>query len=214
MAEELLLRRVLCGAYEENAWLVGAAGEDTAVLIDPGDGLAELRAALAASGRRLGAILLTHGHFDHTLAAGPLARESGAPVYVHPADLAMVEDARLNAFNPMAADLPCPADVGAEVYPVSDGEIFSACGLSFRLMHTPGHTPGSVCLYDADNGLLFSGDTLFAMGYGRTDLPGGSDEEMSASLLRLFTTLPGTTRVLSGHGKETSIGREAGYYRF
>ena len=178
MAEELLLRRVLCGAYEENAWLVGAAGEDTAVLIDPGDGLAELRAALAASGRRLGAILLTHGHFDHTLAAGTLAQEYGAPVYVHPADLAMVEDARLNAFNPMAADLPCPADVGAEVYPVSDGEIFSACGLSFRLMHTPGHTPGSVCFDTGE--ILFTGDTLFDGSCGLLRLHNGDRRGLRA----------------------------------
>ena len=212
MPDKLEIRRVLCGAYGENAYLVFAPGADEAVLIDPGDGLAALRQALAASGRKFGAILLTHGHFDHTLAAGPLARESGALVYAHADDLSMVEDARLNVYDAAAATLPAPAGVGARPYLAADGEAFAVCGLSLRLLHTPGHTPGSVCLYSEADGTLFSGDTLFARGYGRTDLPGGSDAQMLASLRALFA-LPEETRVLPGHGGETTLGREKRYYR-
>ena len=212
MPEALEIRRVLCGAYGENAWLVRAAGAERALLIDPGDGLESLEAELAASGWTLGAILLTHGHFDHTLAAGILRQQYGVPVYVHAADLDMVEDPARNAYDAYAARLPSPTGVGAAPYPVGDGEALALCGLSLRLLHTPGHTPGSVCLYDEANAVLFSGDTLFARGYGRTDLPGGSDREMYASLLRLFR-LPEDVRVCPGHGGETTIGREKRLYR-
>ena len=212
-SQDLQIRRVLCGAYGENAWLVRAENAPACVLIDPGDGLNALEAALADMAAPLGAILLTHGHFDHTLAAGPLAKKHGVPVYVDAADLDMVEDPRRNAYDEMAASLPCPRDVGAVPYPVGDGELLSVCGLSLRLLRTPGHTPGSVCLYDEGHGVLFSGDTLFARGYGRTDLPGGSDRQMAASLMRLFG-LPGTVRVCPGHGGESSLAVEKRYYRF
>ena len=213
MPEDLQIRRVLCGAYGENAWLVRAEGAEASVLIDPGDGLDALKAALAANGHPLGAILLTHGHFDHTLAAGILAHAHGVPVYIHADDLDMLEDPCRNAYDALAAALPCPQNVGAQPYPAGDGEALSVCGLELRLLHTPGHTPGSVCLYDEAHAALFSGDTLFAAGYGRTDLPGGSDRDMYASLLRLFR-LPEDVRVLPGHGGETTLGREKRYYRF
>ena len=212
MPDSLEICRVLCGAYGENAYIVRAVDAPKCVLVDPGDGLAAIETALTAAGCPLGAILLTHGHFDHTLAAGVLARKHGVPVYIHADDLDMLEDPRRNAYDAMAATLPSPTGVGAAAYPAGDGEAFSVCGLTFTLLHTPGHTPGSVCLYDEAHAVLFSGDTLFSMGYGRTDLPGGSDAQMYASLLRLFR-LPEGVRVLPGHGGETTISREKRRYR-
>lgn len=198
----------VCGAYQENAYLLCPEGTKDVVLIDPGDDLEGLKAKLAQSGRRLKGILLTHGHFDHMLSAQPLSLVTGAPVYVHAADQAMLCDARLNAYDPAAASQPCPKDFEADELE----EKIEIAGICFQVLHTPGHTPGSVCYYDTENGVLFSGDTLFCAGFGRMDLPGGSPAQMRASLRKLFQ-LPADTRVLCGHGGETTIAAERARYR-
>ena len=197
------IHTIVCGAYQENAYLLCPEGRTEAVLIDPGDDLTALRRALSASGRRLGGILLTHGHFDHMLSAAPLAGESGAPVYLHPGDAELLCDPERNAYDPACAGQPCPK----ELETVALGEELALCGLRFAVLHTPGHTPGSVCFYDAENETLFSGDTLFCAGFGRMDLYGGSHRDMRNSLRALFA-LPGETRVLPGHGCGTRIADE------
>ena len=201
------IKPVLCGLYQENAYLLCPEGTGDALLIDPGDDLNALKRALEASGRTLRAILLTHGHFDHMLAAQPLSRITGAPVYVHPLDQELLCDEDKNAYDPNCASLPCPADFEAEEL---EDEI-EVCGLRFRVLHTPGHTRGSVCYYDAENGILFSGDTLFCAGFGRMDLYGGSHRDMRNSLRALFA-LPGEIRVLPGHSCETRIDAERARY--
>ena len=201
------IKPVLCGLYQENAYLLCPEGTRDALLIDPGDDLNALKRALEASGRTLRAILLTHGHFDHMLAAQPLSRITGAAVYVHPLDQELLCDEDKNAYDPNCASLPCPADVEAEDL---EDEI-EVCGLRFRVLHTPGHTRGSVCYYDAENGILFSGDTLFCAGFGRMDLYGGSPAQMRASLLSLFE-LPEATQVYCGHGPMTGIQAEKRRY--
>lgn len=202
------IESIVCGAYQANAYLLCPEGTKDALLIDPGDDLPRLKRAIADSGRRLRAILLTHGHFDHMLSAQPIFQLTGAPVYIHAEDQKMLCDERLNAYSAMAASQPCPADFEADEY--EDQMDFA--GLKFQILHTPGHTPGSICIYDAENGRLFSGDTLFCAGFGRMDLPGGSPADMRASLRALFA-LPGSTRVLCGHGCETSIQDERTRYR-
>ena len=201
------IQTIVCGAYQENAYLLCPEGRAEAVLIDPGDDLNALRRALSASGRSLGGILLTHGHFDHMLSARPLAQETGARVYLYPADAELICDPARNAYDPGCARQPCPEEMELEAL---GGEL-ALCGLRFGVLHTPGHTPGSVCLYDTEGGTLFSGDTLFCAGFGRMDLYGGSHRDMRNSLRALFA-LPGETRVLPGHGCDTRICDERARY--
>ena len=201
------IQKIVCGAYQENAYLLLPDGRDDCVLIDPGDDIMALRRALATSGRRLSAMLLTHGHFDHMLSAQSLQAETDAPVLVHALDRDMLCDASKNAYDAMCSSQPSPAHIETQTY----GETVGVCGMKFSVMHTPGHTQGSVCLYDADNATLFSGDTLFCAGFGRVDLFGGSPREMRASLRTLFA-LPADTRVLPGHGIETTLAHERARY--
>lgn len=201
------IQTIVCGAYQENAYLLCPEGRQDCVLVDPGDDLPGLRRALADSGRSLGGILLTHGHFDHMLAAYPLAQASGAPVYIHPADAEMLTNPAINAYDPDCASLRC-----AQVFPTQSlGAEIELCGLRFQVLSTPGHSRGSVCFYDGENQLIFSGDTLFCAGFGRMDFYGGSHSEMRASLRSLFR-LPEQTRVYPGHGVDTTIGREHARY--
>ena len=197
MNEERIMKieKIVCGAYAENAYSI-----DGELLIDPGDDLPTL--ARIAGGIK--AILLTHGHFDHMLAAEELQKRTGVPVYVHPLDAPMLSDASLSAYNPEVSSLPQPGHIACTAYPES---LFG-----FRVLHTPGHTPGSVCLYHEGEKVLFSGDTLFRAGFGRTDLAGGSMHQLLSSL-RTLLALPRDVRVYPGHGESTTIDEECRRYR-
>ena len=189
------IEKIVCGAYAENAYCI-----DGELLIDPGDDLPTL--ARIAGGIK--AILLTHGHFDHMLAAEELQKRTGVPVYVHPLDAPMLSDASLSAYKPEVSSLPQPGHIACTAYPES---LFG-----FRVLHTPGHTPGSVCLYHEGEKVLFSGDTLFRAGFGRTDLAGGSMHQLLSSL-RTLLALPRDVRVYPGHGESTTIDEECRRYR-
>lgn len=188
------LKRLVCGAYQENCYIIN--GE---LIVDPGDDLAAIKSA-APNPR---AILLTHGHFDHMLAAEELQKEFGAEVYVHEADAECLSDPALSLYDPDVSSLPAPHSLRHRVF----GDFFE----NFRVIETPGHTPGSVCLYDEAEGVLLSGDTLFRAGFGRTDLAGGSMSKLISSIRALFQ-LPAETRVYPGHGEATTIGAERGRY--
>ena len=202
----LKIETIVCGALEENAYIVSREGEQSAFLIDPGDDYAALRRALA--GRSLEAICLTHAHYDHMLAAPGLIADTGAKLYGGAKDIPALNDARLNLYAPEWSRLPAPQGLKAIAY----GEELEVCGVRLQVISTPGHTPGGVCLYAKDEGVLFSGDTLFCAGYGRVDFPGSNAADMRQSLLKLFA-LPGETRVLPGHGEETTIARERARYQ-
>lgn len=201
------IRAVVCGAYQENAYLVCPDGRGDAFIVDPGDDLPALTRALSESGRRLSAIALTHGHFDHMLAAAPLSRMTGAKVYVRPEDAEMLADPAKSCFNAEVSVLPFPEALLEDELP----DEIELCGVKLKVLATPGHSAGSACLYDPEGNVLFSGDTLFCAGFGRTDLYGGSGVQLRHSLRALFA-LPGETRVLPGHGPETTIAAERRRY--
>ena len=198
---------VLCGMIGENAYVVRAEGREDCVVVDPGDDYPKIKRALGE--RRVAAILLTHGHFDHIMAVGELARETGAPVYIREEDMEMIHDAELNG---RAGLMGVGTMAGLEFEAQPFGEKLSVAGMDFEILHTPGHSKGSACLYLPEEDTLFSGDTLFRSGYGRLDLHGGSPAQMIESLRRLFG-LPDHVRVYPGHGGVTTIGRERSLYR-
>jgi len=184
------IKRIVCGLLEANAYIV-----DGKYVIDPGDDIEKLRAAASDAE----AILLTHGHFDHMLGAELLQKETGAKLYLHEADASMLTDEYLSAYMAEYCRLEQPKEILRSDYPE---EIFG-----FRVLHTPGHTPGCVCLYNEKEKVLFSGDTLFRAGHGRYDLPGGNVQELVKSL-NMLLSLPGDTVVYPGHGEKTTIYEE------
>ena len=178
------------------------------LVVDPAADAKAILAVLDQRGWKLDAVALTHAHFDHMLAAPGLIADTGAKLYAGAKDMPALNDARLNLYAPGWSRLPAPQGLKAIAY----GEELEVCGVRLQVIPTPGHTPGGVCLYAKDEGVLFSGDTLFCAGYGRVDFPGSNAADMRQSLLKLFA-LPGETRVLPGHGEETTIARERARYQ-
>ena len=199
----LAVNTFIFGLFQTNCYLVSNE-KDEAVLIDPCCSSVyeqqQLLRHIELKHLSLRAIIATHGHLDHLWGANWACEQFGLPVLLHEADIPMAK-AMQQQYDMFGVPMQ------AESFPM-EPLYASLLPFTFQLIHTPGHTPGSVCLYQAEEGIVFSGDTLFRMGYGRTDLPGGNTAELITSLQRLFT-LPPATRVFSGHGEPTTIGAEA-----
>jgi glyoxylase-like metal-dependent hydrolase (beta-lactamase superfamily II) len=195
--------RIEVGAFppwDTNAYLVWDGSSPEALVIDPGMSSTDsLVARAAANGLRVHLILNSHGHIDHIYDDAPLKRATGAPLAIHPDDAY-----RLDGRNNYGLEI----EQATAERDLREGDRVEAGRLSFTVMHTPGHTEGSVCLYEPTHRLLLAGDVLFAGSFGRTDLPGGDDGAMVDSLARLARDLPDEVRVLPGHGAETTVGRE------
>ena len=200
------IQSVCCGEIGENAWIVWREGRDDCAVIDPGDEYPKLKRAIGD--KKVAAILLTHGHFDHIMAVGAMVQDTHAPVYIGKEDMEMLNNPVLNGRMGLmgVARMEGPA-ITAQPY----DEELSVAGLDFEILPTPGHSKGSVCLYLPDERVMFSGDTLFCAGCGRMDLHGGSPRHMRESLRRLFTLPPGV-KVYPGHGMSTTIGDERSRY--
>jgi hydroxyacylglutathione hydrolase len=193
------------GPWETNAYLLWDGRSTEALVVDPGMGAATpLMERAAATGLRLHLIANSHGHIDHIFDNGPLMRASGAPLAIHPDDAYRLDGRNSYGFAVEAVT------AGRDL---REGERVRIGDLVFDVLHTPGHTEGSVCLFEERRAILVSGDVLFAGSYGRTDLAGGNDEQMVASLGRLAREIPPSTRVLPGHGPETTIERELPWLR-
>jgi len=193
------------GPWQTNAYLVWDGVSPDALVLDPGMGAAEaLMGRIAANGLKLHLIADSHGHIDHIFDNAPLVAASGAPLAIHPDDAYRLEGSNNYGFT---------IERAVATVDLREGEQLRIGDLVFDVLHTPGHTEGSVCLYEERAALLLAGDVLFAGTYGRTDLPGGDDAAMAASLTRLARELPPAVRVLPGHGPETTIERELPWLR-
>lgn len=190
----LQIKTLTLGQYETNCYILYSEASSDCIVIDPGYEPERVLEAVKSLNKHLQAILLTHGHFDHVGGVREIFAQTDCDIYLCPADCAMPEQ--------MTAGPLC--------YTCSyqEGDVLSLAGLTLRVLQTPGHTPGSVCLL-CDRS-LFSGDTLFAGSCGRTDLPGGSWNDLQTSLSRL-KALEGSFTVYPGHGEATTLDAEKRY---
>jgi hydroxyacylglutathione hydrolase len=197
----MIIIRFTGGPIAANGYLAADADARKAVVIDCPHGTAgDVLEQIARRRLQLVAIVVTHAHWDHFGDSLALHNSTSAPLAAHEVAAPLMQDP-----DAMGLGMGVPVDACAPDRILREGDSVKAGVLALLVMHTPGHSPGSICLYERRTGVLFSGDTLFDGGYGRVDLPGGNKESMAASLRRL-AGLPATTRVLPGHGAETSIG--------
>jgi len=191
------------GPIDTNGYLVGDERSGEAMVVDaPWEVTRQVVAAAQHAGLRIAAIVMTHGHWDHIADARTLQQATQAPIAVHAGDAAMLRRPESRLFS-----LPFTIPPVEPARLLEDGDEVEVGGLRWRVIHTPGHTPGGICLYEAGQGILLAGDTLFPGGYGRVDLPEADPRAMAHSLRRLLE-LPDTTLVYPGHGVETTIGAE------
>ncbi len=194
------VQRLVVGPIDTNCWIAGDRDGVPAVVIDPAGDAERILDALGD--RPVEAVVLTHGHFDHVGAVRQVMEATGAPLAVHRLDADAASDPSRNLSGMFGERLSAPApDIVLE-----DGDEVRAGDVSLRVLHTPGHTPGSICLYAP--GHLFSGDTLFAGSVGRTDLPGGDARALAESIREKLAGLPDDTEVHPGHGEPSTIARE------
>ena len=182
-----------------------AINEETGemLVIDPGDSAGMLARKIREGGWKPQAVLLTHGHFDHAMAAEELAGMFGIQVYAHEAEKETLEQPRLNVSAMIGRRDVYHADVF-----VKDGQALELAGMECRVLHTPGHTEGGCCFYFEKEKVLFSGDTLFCQSVGRTDFPRGSMSQLVRSIKGKLMGLPDEVKVYPGHMSATSIGME------
>jgi glyoxylase-like metal-dependent hydrolase (beta-lactamase superfamily II) len=192
------------GPLQCNCSIIGDETTGDAMVIDPGDDIEAIAAILRENKLQVKQIIITHAHIDHVGGAMKLRALTGAPILLNQNDYALLKMLDVQA---TWIGVPPPGSVSIEA-DMADGDTLQTGTLKASVMHTPGHTEGSVCLYFPTEKLLIAGDTLFARSIGRTDLPGGSYEKIMRSLHTRVLTLPDDTVVIPGHGQPTTIGEE------
>ena len=198
------------GPMGTNCYLAVDEATKEAVLIDPGEEADRLKQAITDKNCRVNAILLTHAHFDHILALEPLRDFTGAPLLLHEKETPFLTDGNLN-LTARFSDRPVSFRPAERT--LSEGDVIPVGNASLTVLHTPGHTPGSVCFLDREGGQLISGDTLFRESIGRYDFPGGCYPDLIASLRRLAAQgNEGTDyRIFPGHGPSTHLSHELSF---
>lgn len=201
---DIRINRCVLGAVSTNCYLVYNESTRKAVVVDPADNASYILNRCNELQITPVAILLTHGHFDHILAAADVSRAFHVKIYASETEDAMLADTSLN----LSGDWGSPqTSFHADVL-LHDGDALDLIGFQWMVIETPGHTSGSVCFYIPEEDVLFAGDTLFCESYGRTDLPTGSSRQLVASILNKVFALPEQTMVYPGHGDTTTVGNE------
>ncbi|QSF44461.1 MBL fold metallo-hydrolase [Paenibacillus tianjinensis] len=199
----LNIRSYNLGPLQTNAYLLTGADPQRGVIIDPGMNPAAL--VRATEGMDIEAILLTHAHFDHIGGVDQIRKAKNCPVYLHALESEWLGSPKLNG-SLMWPDASPPISTAPAEYDLAEGQTLKLLGLSFRVFHTPGHSPGSVSFLCGND--LFSGDVLFKLGVGRTDLPGGRERDLIDSIRGKLYRLDEEVKVYPGHGPRTTIGFE------
>ncbi len=201
----MLIKQITVGSMAVCCYLVACKETKKAIVIDPGGNEKEILALIADEGVKLEYIVNTHGHPDHVCANGPVQEATGAPIVMHEDDVDFFAKSEVIQYFSMLGLAPSPP-VNKRV---KDGDVLKVGNLSFKVIHTPGHTPGGICLYSAPQ--LFTGDTLFVGAVGRTDFPGGDMQVFMRSIHDRLLGLPDETVVWPGHGyggSQSTIGVE------
>lgn len=203
----MLFDTVVVGPLGVNCSILGCEATGQGVVVDPGDDADYILAQVQQRGLAIVAIINTHGHFDHVGANRQLTQATGAPLYIHQADAPMLERVAKTAamYGLPGENSPQPDRL------LEDGMLIEFGTHRLQVIHTPGHTQGGCCLYLEAENKLIAGDTLFADGVGRTDLPGGSHQQLVTSIKTRLFTLPDQVQVYPGHGPVTTIGHEKQY---
>lgn len=206
---ELKVRHLVVGAVATNCYLAENIKTKEAIIIDPGDSAERIAKQLTQDEMKPVAILLTHGHFDHTMAAKELAEHYQIKIYAHQKEKETLEIPEINLSGMLGTKIAFYADVYFK-----EGDILDLAGFQIQVFHTPGHTLGGVCYYLKEEKVLFSGDTLFCQSVGRTDFPTGSSSTLIRSIKEKLMPLPDDTMVYTGHEDLTKIGMERQYNPF
>ncbi|WP_188553450.1 MBL fold metallo-hydrolase [Edaphobacter dinghuensis] len=195
---------LIVGPLQCNCSILGDEVSHEAIVVDPGDNISRIVSTLEKHQLTVKQIVVTHAHIDHIAGAQRLKQLTGAPILYNQNDLPLVKMMDVQAgWLGIATPDVAPPDASLE-----DGQTISITGLTGSILHTPGHTEGSVCLYLPKQALLLAGDTLFAGSVGRTDLPGGNTQKLIQSIHESLLTLPDEVTVIPGHGAKTTIGTE------
>lgn len=204
--KEIRVQNLVLGMLATNCWFLQNPESKELLIVDPAASPERIFQQVTAMEGKPAAVLLTHGHYDHMLAAEAVRDAYEIPVYAHEAEQEVLGDAQKN----LSAVWSTPYTMQADLM-VKEGDVLSLAGYEIRVLHTPGHTKGSVCYYLPKERVLISGDTLFCESYGRYDFPTSSGRELFASVKRLLQELPEDVKVCPGHNESTEIGYEKRY---
>ena len=197
----MILRTLVVGPLGANCYIVGSEASKDGMIIDPGDEAEVILGNVKDLGLEIGSILLTHGHIDHIGALKEVKEATAAEVAIHTDEAKSLQEQPLSRLLGLSYPTPPPPD-----RLLKDDDSIDIGDLHFLVRHTPGHSPGGICLLG--QGVMFSGDTLFNYGIGRADLPGSNHSQLMNSIHTRLMTLPDNTTVYPGHGTETTIGAE------